>query len=182
MGLLPLDLSHLPANAIAGAALAALAIPEVMGYTRLAGTPVVTGLYTLLLPTALFAFFGSSRHLVVGADSASAVILAGGLAGLAAPNSLEWLALAGVAALLAGVLLLVARLVRLGFFADFLSRTVLVGFLTGVGIQVALGEVPGLLGIETAGHGPIGKLVHAAEGIGQARLPVVLVGAAVILT
>lgn len=97
-GLLPLRLSQLPANTIAGATLAALAIPKVMGYTRLAGTQVVTGLYTLLLPMALFAVFGSSRHLVVGADSATAVILAGGLAGLAAPNSPEWLALAGFSA------------------------------------------------------------------------------------
>ncbi len=177
-GLLPLDLSQVLANTIAGATLAALAIPEVMGYTRIAGTPVVTGLYTLLIPMALFALFGSSRHLVVGADSATAAIMAGGLAGLFAPNSAEWLALAGFSALLAGALLLVARLVRLGFLADFLSRTVLVGFLTGVGIQVALGEV---LGLEVAGHGPVGKLMHAAEGIGQTRLPVVLVAAAVIL-
>ncbi len=56
-GLLPVPLSQLPSDAIAGATLAALAIPEVMGYTRLAGTPVVTGLYTLLLPMALFAVF-----------------------------------------------------------------------------------------------------------------------------
>jgi sulfate permease, SulP family len=80
-GFLPVIPSQVPTNAIAGATLAALAIPEVMGYTRIAGTPVVTGLYTLLLPMALFALFGSSRHLVVGADSATAAILAGGLTG-----------------------------------------------------------------------------------------------------
>lgn len=180
-GVLPIHAAQAPADILAGVTLAALAIPEVMGYTRIAGTPVVTGLYTLLIPMALFALFGSSRHLVVGADSATAAILAGGLAGLATPNSPEWLALAGFSALLAGVLLLVARLVRLGFLADFLSRTVLVGFLTGVGIQVALGEVPGLLGLEAGGHGPIGKLVNAARNVGQARLGVALVAVAVIL-
>ncbi len=63
--------------------MAALAIPEVMGYTKIAGMPVITGLYTILIPMALFAIFGSSRHLVVGADSATAAILAAGLAGLA---------------------------------------------------------------------------------------------------
>ena len=70
-GLLPIKAGQIPAELIAGITLAALAIPEVMGYTKIAGTPVITGLYTILIPTFLFAFFGSSRHLVVGADSAS---------------------------------------------------------------------------------------------------------------
>jgi hypothetical protein len=83
-GVLPIKASQVPAEVIAGLTLAALAIPEVMGYTKIAGTPVVTGLYTMLIPAVLFAFFGSSRHLVVGADSATAAILAAGLVGLAA--------------------------------------------------------------------------------------------------
>jgi MFS superfamily sulfate permease-like transporter len=65
---------------IAGITLAALGIPEVMGYTKIIGTPVVTGLYTLLLPVLVFARFGSSRHLVVSADSATAAMVAAGLA------------------------------------------------------------------------------------------------------
>src|SRR5210317_2086813 len=83
-GLLPIKGSQVPTEIIAGLTLAALAIPEVMGYTKIAGTPVIFGLYTILIPTFLFAFFGSSRHLVVGADSATAAILAAGLVGLAA--------------------------------------------------------------------------------------------------
>ena len=81
-GLLPFDPAHVPTDAIAGATLAALAIPETMGYASMAGMPVVTGLYTLVLPLFLFAVFGSSRHLVVGADSATAVVLAAGLVGM----------------------------------------------------------------------------------------------------
>ena len=77
-GLLPIDMARVPTEVIAGCTLAALAIPEVMGYTKIAGTPVVTGLYTILLPVLVFALFGSSRHLVVGADSASAAIMATG--------------------------------------------------------------------------------------------------------
>src|ERR1041385_9523761 len=80
-------------DVLAGITLAALAIPEVMGYTKISGTPVITGLYTILVPTALFALFGSSRHLVVGADSATAAILAAGLVGLAAPGSDSYLGL-----------------------------------------------------------------------------------------
>jgi SulP family sulfate permease len=76
-GVLPITADRIPAEIIAGITLAALAVPEVMGYTKIAGTPVITGLYTVLIPAALVAVFGSSRHLVVGADSATAAILAG---------------------------------------------------------------------------------------------------------
>ena len=130
-GILPIQGSYVSTDIIAGITLAALAIPEVMGYTQIAGTPVITGLYTLLIPMTLFAFFGSSRHLVVGADSATAAILAGSLSGMATSGSAEWLALAGVIALMSASFLIIARIIRLGFLADFLSRTVLVGFLTG---------------------------------------------------
>ena len=85
-GILPIDRSRVSLDVVAGVTLAALAIPEVMGYTKIAGMPVVTGLYTILIPIALFALFGSSRHLVVGADSATAAILAAGLAGLTVPG------------------------------------------------------------------------------------------------
>jgi SulP family sulfate permease len=78
-GVLPIKRTQIPAEVIAGITLAALAIPEVMGYTRISGTPIVTGLYTILIPMVLFGLFGSSRHLVVGADSATAAILAAGL-------------------------------------------------------------------------------------------------------
>jgi len=151
-GVRPYDRSLLTRDVVAGVTLAALAIPEVMGYTRIAGTPVITGLYTILLPALAFAVFGSSRHLVVGGDSATAAILYAGIAGLGVaglqPGTDAWLAFASLAALITGALLLLARIARLGFLADFISRSVLVGFLTGVGVQVAMGQVAGLLGVE----------------------------------
>jgi sulfate permease, SulP family len=149
----PYNRAWLSQDVLAGVTLAALAIPEVMGYTKIAGTPVITGLYTILLPVVAFAIFASSRHLVVGGDSATAAILYAGIAvlGIAGlqPYTPEWTALASLSALLAAVLLFFARLARLGFLADFISLTVLVGFLTGVGIQVALGQVDGMLGVST---------------------------------
>ncbi len=151
-GILPVDSTQVSANIIAGITLAALAIPEVMGYTKISGTPVITGLYTLLIPMVLYALFGSSRHLVVGADSATAAIVASSIAGIAAPRSGEWLALAGLLALMAAGFLLLARIARLGFLSDFLSRTVLVGFLSGVGIQVAVGEIFGMLDLPDGEH------------------------------
>jgi SulP family sulfate permease len=189
-GVLPLDRARIPVDVLAGVTLAALAIPEVMGYTTIAGMPVITGLYTILLPMLAFAIFGSSRHLVVGADSATAAVMAAGLVGLAAVGSDQYVALAGLLGLMAGGFLLLARLVRLGFLADFLSRSVLVGFLTGVGIQVACGQVGGLLGIPE-GKGvtidgrdfdnTIGKLIATLKSLDQISWTTVAVSAGVLI-
>jgi len=179
-GVLPVDPARAPADLVAGITLAALAIPEVMGYASIAGTPVVTGLYTILLPIAVFALFGSSRHLVVGADSATAAMLAAGLSGLAAAGSPDYLALVSLAALLTAGWLLLARLLGLAFLADFLSRSVLIGFLTGVGVQVAAGQLAGMLGVPGGGSGTIGKALTALSQIPQASLPTLAVSLSVL--
>lgn len=154
--------------------LAALAIPEVMGYAKIAGTPVIAGLHTILLPPIVFAIFGCSRHLVVGGDSATAAIMYAGIAGLGIaglhPDSSPWLALASLSALITGGFLLLARVARLGFLANFISRTVLVGFLTGVGIQVAAGQVGGMLGVPPPNVGPhhaSGTLLNLWDTLGE---------------
>jgi SulP family sulfate permease len=116
----------------------------------------------------------------VGADSATAAILAAGLAGLAVPASARYVQLAGAAALLVAALLLLARLARLGFLADFLSRTVLVGFLTGVGVQVAAGQLGDMLGIRTAGASLPDKVVELATGLSGTNVAAVAVSACVI--
>lgn len=170
-GVLPVKKDRILSEVIAGLTLAAVAIPEVMGYTKIAGTPVITGLYTMLLPMALFALLGSSRHLVVGADSATAAILATSLAGLAAAGSANYVALAGLIALLVGLLLLVASAARLGFMADFLSRTVLVGFLSGVGIQVAMNSLPGMFGVKITQASGLEKLALLLPLLPSVSLP-----------
>ena len=93
-GLRPFQWSELPRNLLAGVTLAAMNMPQSLGYTKIAGTPVITGLYTLLLPLIAFAVFGSSRYLVVAADSATAAILAGSLTGMAPLASARYVALA----------------------------------------------------------------------------------------
>jgi len=165
---------------LAGVVLAAMDIPQVLGYTKIAGMPVVTGLYTLLLPLVAFAAFGSSRYLVVAADSATAAIFAGGMAGMATPAGAQYVALAGVVALLTAVILLLARLLRLGFIADFLSRTVLVGFLTGVGLQVGISVLSEMLGVPVDSRRPVVQLWEVVRGLPRAHLPTVAVVAAVL--
>jgi SulP family sulfate permease len=168
-GILPIERSRIPAEVLAGLTLAALGIPAVLGYAKIAGMPLVTGLYTMLLPMAAYAVLGSSRHLVVAADSATAVILAAALTGLAAVGSERYVRLAGLAALLTAGLLLAARLARLSFLANFLSRTVLVGFLTGVGIQVAVSQLPAMLGVTAEGEETLPKLVDTVRVLPHVR-------------
>ena len=180
-GLLPVERSRVRADVLAGLTLAALGVPEVLGYAKIAGMPLVTGLYTMLLPMAVFAVLGSSRHLVVAADSATAAILAAALAGLAVAGSPAYVKLAGLAALLTAGMLLAARLARLAFLANFLSRTVLVGFLTGVGIQVAAGQLPDMLGVSAAGQSTVPKLLHTLRALPQVHWADVAIAVAVIV-
>jgi sulfate permease, SulP family len=181
-GLLPIDRGRLPLDVIAGATLAALAIPEVMGYAKIAGTPVVTGLYTLLLPIFAFAILGSSRHLVVGADSATAAILATGLLATgAAAGSPQYVELASLAALMCGVALIGARLLKLGFIANFLSRSVLIGFMTGVGIQVAMGQVAGIFGVDAGSGTTLEKFANTLRAIPtETSVPTLVISIAVL--
>src|SRR5437762_13887061 len=101
-GIRPVTRGGAMRDALAGITLATMNIPQVLGYTRIAGTPIVTGLYTLLLPLVAFAAFGSSRYLVVAADSATAAILAGGLLHMVAATSAKYMALAGLVTLMTG--------------------------------------------------------------------------------
>ncbi len=180
-GVLPLTIQRVPREALAGLSLAALGIPEVMGYARIAGMPIETGLYTMLVPMAVFAVLGSSRHLVVGADSATAAIVAAGVAALAFPGSPRYVQLVALATLVTGALLVIARVARLGFLANFLSRTVLVGFLSGVGLSVAIGQLPELLGVTVHADNAIGKLIGSVAALPRASLATVGVAAAVLL-
>jgi SulP family sulfate permease len=164
----------------AGVVLAAMDIPQVMGYAKIAGMPVVTGLYTLLLPLIAFAAFGSSRYLVVAADSATAAIFASGVSGMATPAQPRHVALAAIVALLTAGLLLLARLLRLGFISDFLSRTVLVGFLAGVGVQVGISALSEMLGVSVDSRKPMIQLWEIFHEFSRVHLPTVAVSTAVL--
>jgi SulP family sulfate permease len=179
-GLRPLQRASALRDVLAGVVLAAMDVPQVLGYAKIAGMPVITGLYSLLLPLLAFAAFGSSRYLVVAADSATAAIFAGGVSGMATPAEAHYVALAGVVALLTAVILLLARLLRLGFIADFLSRTVLVGFLAGVGIQVGTSVLSEMLGVPVDSRRPVVQLWEVFRGLPRAHLPTVAVAASVL--
>jgi len=175
----PLSRSGAWRDVLAGLTLASMNVPQVLGYTRIAGTPVVTGLYTVLLPPVAFAAFASSRHLVVAADSATAAILSSSLAEMARPASDKYMALVGMVALLTAGLLLLARILKLGFLADFLSRTVLVGFLAGVGIQVSVAMLGDMLGVAVQSHRTLVQAWEILQGLPRVSEPTLLLSALV---
>lgn len=179
-GILPLSRAGAIRDALAGIQLAAMNIPQALGYTKIAGMPVVTGFYTLLLPLLAFAVFGSSRYLVVAADSATAAILAGGISAMAPTASPRYVALAGAVALITAGFLLLARILRLGFLADFLSQTVLVGFLTGVGFQVGIAVLGEMIGVQVYTHQTVKQLIELYHGVPHAHLPAVAVSVTIV--
>ena len=167
----PLNRRAVVRDVVAGVNLAAINIPQVLGYARIAGTPIVTGLYTVLLPLVAFAVFGSSRHLVVAADSATAAIFSSSLSKMAVPASGQYMALVSMVALLTAMLLLAARLFKLGFLADFLSRTVLVGFLTGVGLQVGIAMLSDMCGVAVSSRYSLVRAWEVLQSLSQPNLP-----------
>ena len=181
-GILPYRRSWLTPDLIAGATLAAVAIPEGLGYAKIAGMPAETGLYTCLLPVLFFAIIAASRRLVVGADSATAAISASAVGILAGGDLARFVALTCVLAILTGVLLVGSGVLRLGFLSNFMSRSVLAGFLTGVGIQIAIGQIHGMLGVPAAGATTTEKLLATLEHVPDTNVADLIVAIAVVAT
>jgi len=139
---------------VAGLTAAAVVLPKAMAYATVAGLPVAVGLYTALIPMAIYALLGSSRVLSVSSTTTLA-ILAGTQLGLAVPDGdpAKLIAAAATLTALVGVMLLLASVLRLGFVANFISTPVLTGFKAGIGLVIVLDQVPKLLGLHIAKQG-----------------------------
>ena len=170
-GLRPQGLRGGLRDALAGVTLASMNIPQVLGYTRIAGTPVVTGLYTVFLPLVASRSSGRRATWWWRRTRRPPPSSPAGYPAMAAPESAHYMALVAVVALLTAGLLLLARIFKLGFLADFLSRTVLVGFLTGVGFQVGIAMLGGLLGIAVDSPRTLGQLWEILNRLAQVHLP-----------
>lgn len=181
-GFLPYRRSWLAGDLLAGATLAAVAIPEGLGYAKIAGMPPQTGLYTCLWPVLAFALFASTRRLVIGADSATAAISASAVGLLAMGDPETFFALSCMLAIMSGLLLLLAGKLHLGFLSVFMSRSVLAGFLTGVGIQIAIGQLDGMIGVAATGETTWAKLLSTLGQVPKANLSDSLLSVMVIAT
>ncbi|HSR49010.1 MAG TPA: sulfate permease [Anaerolineales bacterium] len=168
--------SFLRLDVIAALTVWALLVPEAMAYAGIAGMPPETGLYTAPLALIGYAIFGTSKHLNVGPSSTVAALSLGVVVAVAAVGSPEFIALTVLLAILTGILLVVAGLLRLGVLADFLSRPVLDGFVVGVAITVAVGQLDKLLGFKPEGASFVPESVRFVTHLGQTHWATLLVG------
>ncbi len=142
-------------DVVAGAVVAALAIPQSLGYASIAGAPVEVGLYAVPVALVAYAIFGSSRQLIVGPVSTVSVLSGSLLAGFGVAGTAQAAPYTAALALGAGLVLVVAGFLGIGWVAEFLSKPIVTGFVLGLTILVILGELPNLLGVPT----PKGQVV-----------------------
>jgi SulP family sulfate permease len=168
-------------DVIAGLTAAAVVIPKAMAYATIAGLPVQVGLYTALIPMAIYALTGSSRPLSVSTTTTIAVLTGAELSLVAtSANPSSLLTASSTLTLMVGAILLAASFLRLGFVANFISEPVLVGFKAGIGIVIVLDQLPKILGV----HFPRGSFFHnvlaVIRGVPEASSATLAVGIAMI--
>jgi len=164
---------------VAGLVAATVVLPKAMAYATVAGLPVSVGLYTSLVPMVVYALLGTSRVLSVSSTTTIA-ILTGTQLGLVVPDGDPARLLAATATLtaLVGVMLVVARIARLGFVANFVSLPVLTGFKTGIGLVIVVDQLPKLFGLHITKHGFFTDIVSIAQHLPDTSLPTLAVAAA----
>ena len=156
----------------AGVVLTSLLIPVGIGYAKVAGLPPEAGLYATIIPALAYAVFGPSRILVLGPDSALAPIIAVAILPLASGDSARAIALAGLLAIMVGLILLVGGILRLGFVTDLLSKPIRVGYLNALALLVIISQVPALLGFSVKTASAFTGLLGIVGGIGAGKVDV----------
>src|SRR5512135_2917945 len=173
------DRSWLRPDVVAGLTLWGLLVPEAMAYAGIAGLPPEAGLYTLVASLLVYALFGTSRHLSVGATSATAALLAATVVSVgAAPGSDAYGPTAVALVLVVAALFGIAAVARLGFVTQFLSKPVMDGFVLGLAVFVAVGQLNKLLGVSKGEGNTVEKLAHVIRELPQANGATVLVSLA----
>ena len=156
----------LRADVIAGAAIAAVAVPQSMAYAQTAGLPVVAGLYGLLLPLVAYALLGSSRNLMTGPTATTALMVGPALVAISSDPA-DYPTLAAMMALLVAAAFVLARVFRLGWVADYFSTSVLLGFLTGLALTLLAGQLDEFTGVAVEGDTPLQEFASfATEFVG----------------
>ena len=157
----------LTADLIAAISVAALLIPESMGYSAVAGVPVQIGLYAAPLALIGYAMFGGSKLLVFAAAGSVAAMSASIVGGLSGGDQSTAVALTAALALTTGVVFIVAGLLRLGWITNFISEAVMAGFITGMSIQIIVGQLGKLFGVSLTGDNTFEKLWSAISQVGD---------------
>jgi high affinity sulfate transporter 1 len=166
---------------IAGLTAAAVVVPKAMAYATIAGLPLQVGLYTAIVPMAIYAVLGTSRPLSVSTTTTLAILTAAEL-GRSAPggDAASLVTAAATLAVLVGILLAVAAALRLGFVANFISEPVLTGFKSGIGLVIVVDQLPKLLGVHFEKAGFFRDLVALAGQLPETSVPTLLLGVALL--
>lgn len=175
-GLLPYKGEWLRFDIMAGLAIAAVAIPSAIAYPAIAGLPAEVGLYASILPLLGYALLGPSRKLIVGPDAATMTVLAAALANLPLDNPTDRVAAAAALALIVGVFCIVASWLKLGVVASFLSRPILIGFISGISISILVGQIGRLTGVRIESDGLVQPLIELIGKAGLIHWPSVMLG------
>ncbi len=169
----------LVADLLAGLTLVAIAVPEQLATSRLAGMPPITGLYTFIAGTVAFAVLGSAPQMSVGADSTIAPLFAAGIAHIAPTGSAHYMALVSLLAVAVGVLVAAVGLLRMGWIADFLSAPIIMGFLAGVTVIIIVHQLPDLLALPSVSGTTVHRVANVVGHLGHANGWSLSIGAAV---
>lgn len=161
---------------VAGCTTAAVVIPKAMAYATIAGLPLQVGLYTVFLPMLIYAFFGTSRPMSMSTTTTIAILTGAALAEVAPNADPSTLMTASVTlALMVGLLLIVASILRLGFTANFISEPVLTGFKAGIGVVIIIDQLPKILGVHFDKGGfshNIGEIIRSLPHLSLATIAV----------
>lgn len=165
--------SWLRSDISAGVAIAAVGLPSAIAYPAIAGLPPETGLYASITPLVAYALFGPSRQLIVGPDAATMTVLAAVLTTVFASSagSADRVTAAALLALIVGMLCLIARLVRLGVLATFLSRPILTGFFAGISLSILVGQIKRVTGVQIESDGLISPILELLRQAGSIHWP-----------
>ena len=173
------DRAWLRSDVLAGLALTAVLVPVGIAYAVASGVPAIGGLYATIFGLLAYAFFGPSRLLVLGPDSSLVALMLGVVLPLSAGNPQRALALAGMMAVVSGVLCIAAGLARLGFITELLSKPIRYGYMNGIALTVLVSQMPSLFGFTVEARGLLGgaQAFAAALGAGQTNLTALAIGA-----
>ncbi len=172
---------YLTADLIAAVSVAALLIPESMGYSSVAGVPVQIGLYAAPLALIGYALFGGSRLLVFAAAGSVAAISASAVGALSGGGQDAAVAMTAALALTTGIIFLVAGIAKLGWVANFMSKSIMAGFITGMSIQIIVGQLGKLFGVEQADGNTFQKLWSAISQFGDWNWTATAIGVGALL-
>lgn len=175
------DRSWFRVDLLAGLTVGAMMVPQGMAYAELAGMPPVTGFYAALLALIAYALIGSSRHLGVGPEPGTAILAATGVGAIAAGDPARYLSLMAALALIVGAICVLAAVARLGFIANVLSKPVLVGYITGVGLTLLSSQYAKFTGITIESDAFFGRTRDLVGGLGETDGLTIAVGAATLL-